>query len=50
MHIVTEMYATSRKYILKCIIPNQSVQRTPVEDTAVISLHQQFPFNDKHFF
>lgn len=26
MHVVTEMYATLRKYILKCIIPNPSLQ------------------------
>lgn len=40
MHVLTEMYGILRKHILKCIIPNQSIQRTPVKDIAVIYLSQ----------
>lgn len=38
MHVLTEMYDILRKHITKCIIPNQSIQRTRVRDIAVIYL------------
>lgn len=40
MHVLTEMDSILRKHILKCIIPNQSIQRTPVKDIALIYLSQ----------
>lgn len=37
MHAVGEIYDILWKHILKCIVPNQSIQRTPVKDSSDFS-------------